>query len=223
VSKRFSYLGLLGLLLLSLSITLVACGKDPAQDAAPGTLNFDSASFCDNHPKAHGCCREENLTRINFDDAANKTLAPLGIRYDKLGISFSSGTSGPYLVSKAFEGHGSVSGENALLFGLNRGSLSFTFFDPETRTNATTNIVSAFVGDYSDETDMIIMTGYAFNGHVVAVDTFVSQPSGSLGNNDFGEIKIEGEAMARIVVRDTSASGADLDDLAFGCLHFKLR
>jgi hypothetical protein len=205
----------------------IACLGNSENVPKPGEEGFDSATYCEANPSAHGCCLAEARHVIDFEDIANRTLVPLSGRYKDRGVEISQGTSGPFVVTAAFvgnqTGNAAVSGENALLIGFNRTPMRFTFFDPIDRKKATVNRVSAMVGDRSDETDLIIMKAFDFGGNLIGADSFTAQPSGRAGESDFGELVIDTAGIYYVTVNDTDASGANLDDFTFGCLHYQMK
>jgi hypothetical protein len=219
----------MGITCLCLAATglLIACLGNSDTVAKPGEDGFDSATYCEANPSAHGCCLAEARHILDFEDIANRTLVPLSGRYKDRGIEISQGASGPFVVTADFvgnqEGNAAVSGENALLIGFNRTPMRFTFMDPIDRKKATVNRVSAMVGDRSDETDLIIMKAFNFGGVLVGADSFTAQPSGQAGDRDFGELVIDTAGIYYVTVNDTDASGANLDDFTFGCLHYELK
>lgn len=215
---------LLGLAAIGL---FFACFGPNHDVAKPGDVDFDPETYCEVYPSAHGCCLEEATHRLDFEDIANRTMVPLSGRYKDKGVEITQGVSGPYVVTSAFEGNqignAAVSGENALLIGFNRVPVRFTFHDPIDRKKATVNRVSATVGDRSEETDLIIMQAFDFQGNRIGIDSFTAQPSGRAGDQDFGELVIDTTGIYYVTVNDTDASGANLDDFTFGCLHYELK
>ncbi len=207
-------------------VLLAACTQAPDTLARPGESGFDSTTYCSSHPKANGCCWEEARHVIDFEDAAVVTLSPLSNRYASKGVEMISGSAGPYVLTEKFlgnqEGNAAVSGKVALLVGFNKTPVRFVFKNPEVGGKAVTKHVSAMVGDKSPETDLIIMEAFDFNGKKLGADSFQAQPSGKVGDHDFGEVSIDAEGIYFVTVNDTNASGADLDDFTYDCLEYRL-
>jgi hypothetical protein len=209
--------------LFAASLGLFACGQDADTMARPGEAGFDSLAYCEAHPKNNGCCLEEARNVIDFEDASVETLSPLSNRYVAKGLEILSA----YVVTDKFEGNqvgnAAVSGKVALLVGFNKSAVRITFNNPEIGGRATVDHVSATVGDKSPETDLIILEAFDFGGKKIAADSFQSQPSGKVGEKDFGEVSVDTAGIYAVTIRDTSSSGANLDDLTYGCLHYRLR
>lgn len=200
----------------------LACNQDVDLSPKPGEKGFDSASYCAKYPSRDGCCSEDATHVIDFEDAAAETLTPLSGRYKAIGVDFTA-SGGPYILTEKFNGNqtgnAAVSGKNALLIGFNHQPVRVSFMNPAGSGKGVTKHVSAMVGDQSPETDLIIMQAYNFNGKLVAVDSFTAQPSGKVGDKDFGELSAaDTGGIYYVIFSDTSTSGANLDDFTYGCI-----
>ncbi len=203
----------------------LACNQEVDTSPKPGEQGFDSTAYCAKYPSRDGCCMEEATHVIDFEDAAVETLTPLSGRYKPLGLDFTA-SGGPYILTEKFNGNqtgnAAVSGKNALLIGFNHQPVQIVFKNPDGGGKGVTKHVSATVGDKSPETDLIIMKAYGFTGKLVGVDSFTTQPSGKVGDKDFGTVSIEDTSgIYYVVFSDTNTSGANLDDFTYGCVKYK--
>lgn len=206
---------------MAVTVFASACQNEVVAEYDETDPGFDKVSFCDANPSSNGCCLEERDNRIDFEDIANATVAPIGMRYDTKGVNFQSGSGrGTMVVAEGHMQMGATSGQNAVLFGIGKAPLRISFKNPKKSSLAVTSRVTVQVGDRSDETDMLIMFAYNRGGKLLGSDTVITQPSGKKGDKDFGELSIEADSILTVVVHDTSSSGAALDDLSFGCLKY---
>ncbi|HEX3044374.1 MAG TPA: hypothetical protein VHY08_06435, partial [Bacillota bacterium] len=175
------------------------------------TVNFRISQFAKN----------QKIT-LNFDtmNTLESGTCPISNEFQAFGVIFSSvnlGTSesNPAVVIKdRLWGNGAVSLPNSV--SINNGKVTrIVFVDPITGNPGVTNFVSAMVGDQSSEADPVTMTAYDINNKVLGTCSFTSQPTNTLGVNDFGLVSLSVEGIHTIEFKDASPSGADFDDLTF--------
>jgi hypothetical protein len=172
---------------------------------------------------AFSCLGQTSLAAtIGFDDVDTSIVPVVDIpsgHYASLGAYLHYGALDSARVARAgTTGSGAVSPPNALLFGGAVGGPNPTtvilFVDPVTQTKATTNSVSAAVGDLSGEPDFMVMRAYDVDGHLLGSSSYTSVTTG-----DFGTVTISAAGIYRVEFSDDPAGGgATLDNLTFGPL-----
>ena len=169
------------------------------------------------------CSTCRATTILNFDDLSISGCVTFpGDHYAVQGVlidvfSLSESTSTVVCSNRSF-GNCAVSQPNSIVVfdsGL-RGNTRMRFVDPTTGNPATTNTVSAMVGDCSGEQDRVVMTAYGLNGSVLDASTYQTQPT---GDPDFGLVSISAPGIHRVeFFAAPGSSGADIDDFTFGPL-----
>lgn len=142
---------------------------------------------------------------INFDDIAANPTQSISNDYLSLGVIFTNAL----VVHEGNWGNGSVSSPNAVMIGSTPTCL--TFHMPGSYTPGITDFVSAYVGDWSIETDEIQMTAYDFDNVILDSATYTT-------TNVFGLISISAEGIHRVEFIELIGSGADFDNLTFNSI-----
>lgn len=166
--------------------------------------------------------RTPQIITIDFDniDTSTSGTAPLADQYRYLGVTFlTKGHAGRWesyatAVRDGLWGNGATSLPNAVMYGDYRYVVDIVFVDPVSGQPAVTDFVSAMVGDRSGEPDLITMTAFGLDGHVIGTASYTSWFSG-----DFGPVSIAVPKIHRVELVDADGSGADFDDFTFGPVH----
>lgn len=165
---------------------------------------------------------EVQAVTINFDEFR----PPSGVQqlaadhYANLGVLFTTITadglrSGFTVVREPIYGIGATSDPNAVGFGFQGRKLEATFVDPIAGGLAVSDFVSLTVGDLSSEADPISVQAFDIGGLLLGTRSFTSQPTNTLGFQDFGSLSFAISGIHRLVISDRSLSGASLDDFNF--------